>query len=81
VKIDVTITDSKLIKVCPFCGSWNLVLENTHTPICWIRCESCGVQADGEYSGKNISKQGEYFDLDDILKAIKTAIDAWNKRV
>ncbi|MDN7851368.1 Lar family restriction alleviation protein [Burkholderia seminalis] len=34
---------------CPFCGSTNLEIANTHTPSFWVRCNECEAEASGGY--------------------------------
>lgn len=37
------------LKPCPFCGSRDLELSNTHTPCFWVECSNCEAQVSGDY--------------------------------
>ena len=53
---------------CPFCGSENLEVCNTHTPIFWVNCFDCEGQAHGEYFANSFPK------------ALASALEKWNCR-
>jgi len=53
---------------CPFCGSRNLEVWNTHTPSFCVNCFDCEGQAHGKYRPKSFPK------------ALASAVDAWNRR-
>ena len=53
---------------CPFCGSDNLEVCNTHTPSFWVNCFDCEGQAHGKY------REGQF------KAAMLNAVDAWNRR-
>jgi Lar family restriction alleviation protein len=45
------------LRPCPFCGSENITVVNTHTPSYTAECEDCGAQGPGVYyDGKLRSK-------------------------
>ena len=64
------------LKPCPFCGSSELELVNTHTASCWVECLKCSGQCGGEYycakKGKSTKKH--------FVAAIRSAIENWNRR-
>ena len=64
------------LKHCPFCGSEDLELTNTHTPSCWVECLDCQAQAHGEcFQNKNgFWREGHF------KKAIQSAVSSWNRR-
>lgn len=61
------------VKPCPFCGSADIALCNTHTAAYWMECQDCGAQVDGH----------SYASLDDDeshLASARSALEAWNHR-
>lgn len=64
---------SRVLLVCPFCGGAGK-LEHTWTASYWIECEDCEAQASGTWSGDASKPQ-------DHKRAVRSAIDAWNRRV
>ena len=64
------------LRPCPFCGSGNIELINTHTPSCWVECLDCEGQAHGE----PVRPKGNYQTRKHFEQAIKSAIKAWNRR-
>lgn len=75
---------------CPFCGSEELELCNTHSPSFWVECE-CGVEVHGEAFATRTSQsysaepegpnEADYAGLRPIFrKAADSAIAAWNRR-
>lgn len=69
--------DPKL-KPCPFCGSTDLDVSNTHTPCYIVSCE-CGAEMTGGIteSGR-ITSRKRCIALHE--KAQRLAIEAWNRR-
>jgi transcription elongation factor Elf1 len=53
---------------CPFCGSYNLEVCNTHTPSFWVNCFDCEGQAHGKY------RSGRF------KAALMSAVVAWDRR-
>lgn len=76
-------SEAKLLP-CPFCGSDDLEICNTHTPSYWVECHKCGAEAHGE-SFKYTTKQHNDFHSKPLpppyVKAMKSAIAAWNRRM
>jgi hypothetical protein len=82
---NLTLTDKEFstLRACPFCGSDDLELCNTHTACYWICCNAC--DAEGftvEVTGKafNGSYASEKLPLSNHEKAKQSAIAAWNRR-
>ena len=82
-KLHLTPKELEDIKPCPFCGSFDLQLKNTHTAAYWIDCNSC------REDGFDIRVGGESFDehyvsemipLKNHKRAKKSALLAWNRR-
>jgi len=66
--------EDESVRSCPFCGSGDIDLCNTHTALYWMECQSCGAQVDGKNRG----------DLDPgdecHLEAARSALETWNHR-
>jgi hypothetical protein len=60
------------VKDCPFCGSSEIMVENTHTAAYWVECCECLVEIPGEYEDDT---------LEGHKKAFLSAIDCWNSRM
>lgn len=73
-----TINSIDSLKPCPFCGSTELEVWNTHTPVYTVEC-ACGASMRGACAedGKIRSKK-RLIDLH--FDAISLAVEAWNKR-
>jgi transcription elongation factor Elf1 len=54
---------------CPFCGSENLEVCNTHTPSFWIECGDCEASARGDFFPRSFAA------------AIQSASNVWNRRM
>ena len=69
---------------CPFCGSDDLEVWNTHTPSYVVECHGCEAQAHGK-SFKYTTKQHDDFHSKPLpppyVKARASAISAWNRRI
>lgn len=71
------------LESCPFCGSANIVVENTHTPYYTAECDDCGAQ--GPHSGPT-STGGDHHirsrkKCEQLHReAMQNAIEAWNDR-
>ena len=72
------------LKPCPFCGSDDLEVWNTHTPSYVVECHGCEAQAHGK-SFKYTTKQHDDFHSKPLpppyVKARASAISAWNRRI
>jgi len=68
---------------CPFCGSIDLEVSNTHTPSYWVECHECDAKAHGA-SFNYTTKQHNDFHSKPLPRpyvlARKSAIAAWNRR-
>lgn len=65
---------------CPFCGSNEQEVQNTHSAAYWIECE-CGVQKYGE----NFVDEAEEAETEAELlsaheQAFMAAVNGWNER-
>jgi len=72
VTLHVELDYEKLLP-CPFCGSANPEVKNTHTACYWVECTQCGAQVSGD----------SYPDPEKPIshsRAAMSAIDKWNKR-
>lgn len=58
---------------CPFCGSYDIELCNTHTPSYWVECEGCGAQIHGPHSEYEDDARGH-------IDSANSAANAWNER-
>lgn len=72
---DVTIFE------CPFCGSTEVEIWNTHSPSYSVRCLNCGAEVpsdDDICPGGLIKNKEEAIMLHE--KAVRSAVENWNKR-
>lgn len=61
---------------CPFCGSSDVILANTHTASYWVECQSCEANAKGiSYQGNHVDAPRECYEM-----AARSAIEKWNMR-
>jgi hypothetical protein len=82
---NLTLTNKEYasLRGCPFCGSFDLELNNTHTACYWISCRYCAVEGiTVEVTGKSFSDNysSEKIPIANHKKAKQSAIDAWNRR-
>lgn len=75
--IHLTLTRRDRLMPCPFCGGWDMELQNTHTACYWISC-SCGVEVHGKAFGSSIPSPS--LTRRHHVLAKKSAIDVWNRR-
>lgn len=68
------------LKPCPFCGSTDLELGNTHTPYYSVQCTTCSAEVHGAYSYGNRIRSAVNC-LRVHRKAFNSAVEAWNNRV
>jgi len=62
------------VNSCPFCGSVDIALCNTHTAAYWMECQDCGAEIDGKsYANSNTAESH--------LASAKSALANWNHRV
>lgn len=70
----VQLTDEE-IKPCPFCGSDDIELCNTHTAAYWMECQECSAQVDGKsYEGASGKEEENH------LMSAESAVQKWNCR-
>lgn len=67
------IPDGETVYPCPFCGSDDIELTNTHTACYWCECQNCGAQVTGE------AYEGDHSENAHKVAAL-SAIKAWNTR-
>lgn len=73
--INLELTDSDVLKPCPFCGSNDLEFCNTWTAHYWVECNGCDAQCgDHEQVSRDPDK------LEDHQASKAAAIAAWNSR-
>lgn len=67
-----------LVRCCPFCGSWRMIISNTHTACYTVSCENC----EGEITGESFEKtwKSSRSKVADHLRAIRSAVGLWNTR-
>lgn len=66
------------LKPCPFCGSEDLDLCNTHTASYWIECQCCTAQVHGKSFGDKFPS--ELQTRRHHRSAADSAITKWNAR-
>lgn len=68
--MNLKLRKSDKLRPCPFCGSNDLELNNTHSASYWISC-ACGAEMHGkDFDGKSRPAHRE---------AVKSAVNRWNK--
>lgn len=70
--INLEITDEILLP-CPFCGSINVSVLNTHTPYYFAECEDCSCQMHDSYSREEDNLRGH-------KNSFNRVIQKWNTR-
>ena len=65
--------EKETVRGCPFCGSRDIELCNTHTAAYWMECQKCGAQVNG-------TSYADFDDEESHLKAARTALINWNHR-
>lgn len=69
------------LKKCPFCGSADLEVNNTHTPSFWVECLNCSAEVHGDYDSAN-DKPSSFLERCDLyIRALVSAVTCWNRRV
>ena len=72
----VELTDER-VEPCPFCGSNDVALCNTHNSAYWMECQNCGAQVDGQsFAGFADGNEDEKH-----LESARSAISTWNHRI
>lgn len=70
------------LSACPFCGSENIEVMNTHTPYYTATCADCGVEGPtGEpnrYDGNQIRSRAKLLRVHQ--EAFDAAVRGWNQR-
>jgi len=68
------------LEPCPFCGSHDLEVSNSHTPSYSVECLCCEAEKCGAYHYGKKCKTERKAELEH-RKAFTSAIQEWNKRV
>lgn len=80
-------SDKEKLLPCPFCGGKAFLKEeheyadtpsNNDHHYFWVECKECGARTKAMHLKSVMYKS---FGKEEFLKAIKEAIEAWNKRV
>ncbi len=73
-------SEGEHLNPCPFCGSTNVEICNTHTPIYWVECGDCGAQGGpGNYRARREARTGPALRAQHG-RAFESARVAWNTR-
>lgn len=64
------------VEPCPFCGSTDIALCNTHNSAYWMECQNCGAQV----AGKSFAGHADGNEDCNHFKAARSALDTWNHR-
>lgn len=67
-----------LLLPCPFCGSTDVTLGNTHTAYYHVVCNNCNCEMPGEGNGSGFKTISECASAHE--EAINSAIKEWNIR-
>ena len=65
--------EDETVSSCPFCGSGDIAMCNTHKAFYWMECQNCGAQVDGR-------NYGDLNDDESHLEAARSALATWNHR-
>ena len=68
-----------LVRSCPFCGSFSILISNTHTACYGVSCIHCGAEITGPSLEKSRWKTAAR-KISDHLKAIRKTVISWNAR-
>jgi hypothetical protein len=68
-----------LVRSCPFCGSFSILISNTHTACYSVRCDGGEAEVTGpcleKSKWKTVARK-----VSDHLDAIRKAVSLWNTR-
>lgn len=65
---------------CPFCGSEEVEINNTHTPYYWLECQGCNARMDADsFDFGRMTTEREWKDAH--TESMRSAIANWNARV
>lgn len=73
-------SDGEYLEPCPFCGSLNVTVSNTHTPSYWAECEDCGAQGPSSTYPKREARSRAGVRRQHKA-ALSEAVERWNRRM
>ena len=76
--INLTLRPNDTVKPCPFCGSRDVELCNTHAATYWLECQGCGAEVSGKSHGTNTPSEKQT--RRQHRAAVVSALAAWNRR-
>lgn len=76
--MNLTLRTRDTVKPCPFCGSRDVELCNTHTATYWLECQGCGAEVSGKAYGTNTPSEKQTPRQHRL--AVVSALVAWNRR-
>lgn len=75
-----SVPDVDQLRPCPFCGSGEIVVGNTHTPHYRAECQKCGAEGPSVNPPKRYATKTPASVRRQHEVAFDQAVDAWNKR-
>jgi Lar family restriction alleviation protein len=73
-------SDTEKLKPCPFCGSRDVVVRNTHTPHYTAECDNCEAQGPTGRAGNGDHIRTKATAKRQHTKAFTLAVEGWNTR-
>jgi len=68
------------LEPCPFCGSTDIVVENTHTPYYWGECQRCGAEGPTNSCRRETNRTRASV-ARQHRRAFARACELWNRRI
>jgi len=69
--------EEEMIEACPFCGSTDIALCNTHNSAYWMECQNCAAQVDGQ----SFASYADGNEDERHFESARSALTTWNHRV
>lgn len=76
--ISLTIDGNDNVRPCPFCGSGDIELQNTHRACYVVVCLGCDAEVHGESFG--VYLKSENLTMRHHKSAKQSALEKWNRR-
>lgn len=76
--INLTLEVGDSFLPCPFCGSVDIELANTHRASYWMECRDCGATVHGKAHGRD--RASDKLTMRQHRMAKRSALAAWNRR-